>query len=159
MDSPESIRSKKHYPHNVRAIRANRLKPAIRNVLVPRNGIRKEGGSVREPSSDSWELPDSRESVNRKGHESGHLSLKPFCGRRIFIQCRYWEELRFPYEVPNCIPVLDKFLAPIGTEILSSAGAGVWREAPVTFPDSSSVLDKLQSAIFGPSDRSCNSFC
>ena len=31
-------------------------------------------------------------------------------------------------------------------EILSSTGAGVWRKAPMPFPDSSSVLDKFQSA-------------
>ena len=37
--------------HNVRAIRANRLKPAIRNVLVPRNAIRKKGGSVQESAN------------------------------------------------------------------------------------------------------------
>ena len=30
--------------------------------------------------------------------------------------------------------------APMGPEILSSAGAGVWRKAPMAFPDSSSVL-------------------
>ena len=31
-------------------------------------------------------------------------------------------------------------------EILSSTGAGVWRKAPKAFLDSSSVLDKFQSA-------------
>ena len=45
-------------------------------------------------------------------------------------------------------PVLDKNLGPMGPEILSSTGAGVWRKAPLAFPDSSSVLDKFQSAIF-----------
>ena len=40
-------------------------------------------------------------------------------------------------------PVVDKNRAPIGPEMLSSAGAGVWREAPMAFPDSSSVLDKF----------------
>ena len=34
----------------------------------------------------------------------------------------------------------------MGPEILSSTGAGVWRKAPRGFPDSSSVLDKFQSA-------------
>ena len=34
--------------HNVRAIRANRLKPAIRsNLKLPRNAIRKEGVQIR----------------------------------------------------------------------------------------------------------------
>ena len=50
--------------------------------------------------------------------------------------------------VPNRRPVLDKILAPIGPEIISSTGAGVWRKvAPVAFPDSSSVLAKFLSAI------------
>ena len=49
-------------------------------------------------------------------------------------------------KVPNPSPVLDKNRAPMGPEILSSAGAGVWRKAPKGFPDSSSVLDKFQSA-------------
>ena len=47
--------------------------------------------------------------------------------------------------VPNCSPALDKYLAPMGPEILSSSGAGVWTKAPA-LPDSTSVLDKRQSA-------------
>ena len=43
-------------------------------------------------------------------------------------------------------PVPDKNPAPMGPEILSSTEAGVWRKAPKGFPDSSSVLDKFQSA-------------
>ena len=35
----------------------------------------------------------------------------------------------------------------MGPEFLSSAGAGVWRKAPVAFLDSRSVLDKFLSAI------------
>ena len=31
----------------------------------------------------------------------------------------------------------------MGPKILSSTGAGVWRKAPMAFPDSSSVLDKF----------------
>ena len=49
--------------------------------------------------------------------------------------------------VPNPGPVLDKNCAPMGPEILSSTGAGVWRKAPMAFPGSSSALDKFQSAI------------
>ena len=49
--------------------------------------------------------------------------------------------------VAKCSPVLDKNLAPMGPEILSNTRAGVWRKAPKAFPDSSSVLDKFQSAI------------
>ena len=33
--------------------------------------------------------------------------------------------------------------APMGPEVFSSTGAGVWRKAPMAFPDSSSVLDKI----------------
>ena len=49
--------------------------------------------------------------------------------------------------LPDPSPVLDKNHAPMGPEILSSTGAGVWRKAPMAFPDSSSVLDKCQFAI------------
>ena len=49
--------------------------------------------------------------------------------------------------LPDPSPVLDKTRAPMGPEILSSTGAEVWRKAPMAFPDSSSVLDKFQSAI------------
>ena len=45
---------------------------------------------------------------------------------------------------PDPSPVLDKNRAPMGPEILSSTGAGVWRKAPMAFPDSSSVLDMFQ---------------
>ena len=34
----------------------------------------------------------------------------------------------------------------MGPAILSNTGAGVWRKAPMAFPYSSSVLDKVQSA-------------
>ena len=37
----------------------------------------------------------------------------------------------------------------MGPEILSSTGAGVWRKAPMAFPEASSVLDKCRSAISG----------
>ena len=48
--------------------------------------------------------------------------------------------------LPDPIPVLDKNRAPMGPEMSSSTGAGVWRKAPMAFPDSSSVLDEFQSA-------------
>ena len=51
-DSPELIRAngfaEKPIFYDVRAIRANRLKPAIRRLLVPRSAIPKKGGSFRE---------------------------------------------------------------------------------------------------------------
>ena len=51
--------------------------------------------------------------------------------------------------LPDPGPVLDKNRAPMGPEILSNTGARVWRKAPMAFPDSSSALDKLQSAKVG----------
>ena len=65
--SPFCTRPFWRIPNNVRAIRANRLKPAIRNFLPPppRSTIRKKRGSVREPRNDSRESGDSRESANR----------------------------------------------------------------------------------------------
>ena len=44
----------------------------------------------------------------------------------------------------NCSPVLDKYLARMGPDILSNTGAGVWRKAPGALPDSSSLPDKFQ---------------
>ena len=49
--------------------------------------------------------------------------------------------------VPNPSPVLDENRAPMGPEILSSTGTGLLGKAPKGFPDSTSVLDKFQSAI------------
>ena len=52
-DSSESIRANRFAEktnfHNVRAIRTNRLKPAIRNFLAPQSAIRKKRGSVWQP--------------------------------------------------------------------------------------------------------------
>ena len=50
--------------------------------------------------------------------------------------------------LPDPSPVLDKYCAPAGSVLLSSTGAGVWRKAPMAFSDSSSALDKFQSANF-----------
>ena len=55
-----------------------------------------------------------------------------------------------PMRLPDPSPVLDKNRAPMGPEILSSTGAGVWRNAPITFPHSSSELDTFQSANIFP---------
>ena len=55
--------------------------------------------------------------------------------------------------LPDPSPALDKDCAPMGPEILSSTGAGVWRKAPMAFPDSSSVLDKFQSAMQQPPQK------
>ena len=52
--------------------------------------------------------------------------------------------------LPNSSPVLGKNLAPMGSEILSSTGACVWKP-PNAFSDSSSVLDEFQSANRGKS--------
>ena len=54
-----------------------------------------------------------------------------------------------PMRLLDPSPLLDTNCPPIGPETLSSTEAGVWRKAPMAFPDSSSVLDKLQSAKEG----------
>ena len=38
--------------------------------------------------------------------------------------------------LPDRSPILDKNCAPMAPDILSSAGAGVWRKAPMALPDS-----------------------
>ena len=55
---------KPYHSQNVRAIRANRLKPSIRNFFLPEARFAKRG-SARELSGDSHESPDARESANR----------------------------------------------------------------------------------------------
>ena len=65
-------------------------------------------------------------------------------GRPIFIQCG--GNCARPMRLPDPSQVLDKNRAPMGPEILSSTGAGVWGKAPIAFPTSSSVLDQFQSA-------------
>ena len=57
--------------------------------------------------------------------------------------------------VPIPSPALDKNRAPVGPEILSSTGAGVWRKAFKGNPDSRSVLDKFQSAILSSVNCLC----
>ena len=52
IDSRESIRRNKPCFHNVRAIPANRLKPATHNFR-PEMRFEKKGGSIWEPSGDS----------------------------------------------------------------------------------------------------------
>ena len=64
--------------------------------------------------------------------------------RPIFLQ---WGNCARLMRLPDPSPVLDKNRAPMGPDVLSNAVAGVWRKAPIAFPDSSSVLDKFQSAI------------
>ena len=59
------------------AIRANRLKPAIRNVLAARNAIGKKGGSVLEPSGEAI-----RANLRIDSRESSHLSSKVWRSRR-----------------------------------------------------------------------------
>ena len=60
--------------------------------------------------------------------------------------------------LPDPSPVLDKNRAPMGPEMLSSTGAGVCREAPEAFPDSSSVLDRFQSGTLTSYIRSLGRF-
>ena len=55
--------------------------------------------------------------------------------------------------MPNPGPTLDKNLASMGPEILSSVGVGVGRKAPEASPDSNTTLDTFQSAIKGVTGR------
>ena len=84
-------RAEKKSFHNLRAIRVNRLKPAIRNFWPPEARFAKKKGSVWEPCSDSRESGDSRESANRFARigpskfftflkQSPHFEKTPFCG-------------------------------------------------------------------------------
>ena len=70
-------------------------------------------------------------------------------GRPIFIWCGCWGSCPLPMRMPNPNPILNKNLAPMGPESLSSTSAGVWRKAPGALTDSSSALDTFQSATHG----------
>ena len=68
-------------------------------------------------------------------------------GDRFLSSARTGKNCALSMRFPDHNPVLAKNRAPMGPEILSSTGAGVCRKPPQAFPDSSSVLDKFQSAI------------
>ena len=72
-----------------------------------------------------------------------------YMGDRYLSSAGTGKNCALSMRVPNPSPVLDKNRAPMGPEILSSTGAGVWRKAPKGFPDSSFVLDKFQFARTG----------
>ena len=55
--------------------------------------------------------------------------------------------------LPDSSPILDKNRAPMGPEILSSTGAGVWRKAPTAFSFiqcCTSVCDRFRSGRTDP---------
>ena len=87
IDSRESIRRKTYF-HNVQAIRANRLKPAIRNVLVPRNAVREKGFQFGSPQA-LRENQAILANLRIDSSESGHLRFKhirffsDFCQRKV----------------------------------------------------------------------------
>ena len=63
-------------------------------------------------------------------------------------KCALSLSLYLSMRLSNPSLVLDKNRAPMGPEIISNTGAGVWRKAPKPSPDSSSVLDEFQSVIY-----------
>ena len=66
------------YFHNVRAICANHLKPATRNVLVARSATCKKGVRFRKPET-IRENQAVRANLRIDSRESGHLSpVLPF---------------------------------------------------------------------------------
>ena len=78
---------------------------------------------------------------------SEKASPKPKLGDRFLSIAGTGKNYALSARLPDPSPVLDKNLAPMSPEILSSTGAGVWGKAPMAFPDSSSVLDISRSAI------------
>ena len=72
-DSRESTRTDQFAEHNVRAIRANRTKPAICISLVARDAIRKKG--VQSGNPETIRVNQAiRANLQIDSHESGHLS-------------------------------------------------------------------------------------
>ena len=58
-----------------------------------------------------------------------NMQPEPNNGRPILIQCGCWGNCAHPLRLPDPSSALDKNRAPMGPEILSSTGAGVWRKA------------------------------
>ena len=92
-DSREFIRAnrfadkKKPYLHNVRAIRANRLKPALRCCLVPRSAIRKKGVHFGNPET-IRENQMIRANLRIDSCESGRVSSgTPIACSKMTIFC------------------------------------------------------------------------
>ena len=116
--------------------------PTMQQKMLPQNCvlllIRGHGrkGAEKRPQFMVWE---------------GFPCANPLCPPTPFETSDYYPVWALgnyarPMRLPDPSPVLDKNHAPMGPEILSSTRDGVWRKAPMTFPDSSSVLDKFQSA-------------
>ena len=110
----------------------------------------------RSQSANQWHLLTQKFRVlsmlcpRLLGFDSEKSSFGSIHGRPIFIQYGCWGELCLPYEtLPDPRPVLDKNRAPVGQKFYPVLGLWVWRKAPMAFPDSSSVLDKFQSATSG----------
>ena len=82
----------------------------------------------------------------RVGLESVDHTLLKLMGDYFFCSAGTGKNWALSRRVPNRSPVMDKILARMGPEFLSSTGAGVWRKAPVAFLDSSSALDRFLSA-------------
>ena len=55
-------------------------------------------------------------------------------------------------KVSNPSTILDKNCAPMGPDILSSAGAGVWRNRSGASSDSNSILNEFLSVNAAPSN-------
>ena len=77
----------------------------------------------------------------------GHF-FRELLGRPIYpaLELRGLVTCALAVRLPNHSPVLERNRAPMGPEILSRTGAGVWRKAPGAFSDSNSVLVKFHSA-------------
>ena len=75
------------------------------------------------------------------GYAHNHL------GNQCLSSAGTGKNCALPMKVPNPSPGLDKDCTPMGPEMLSNTGSGVWRKAFEAFPNSTSVLDKFQSAI------------
>ena len=68
-------------------------------------------------------------------------------GDRLFSSAGTERTCTFPMRLPDPSPILDKNCVPMGPEFLSNTGGGLWRKVHTAFPDSNSVMDKIQSAI------------
>ena len=130
-----------------------RAKRCWEKVRKPAKGAKRKKGRVK--TGQFFLGNNRRKSPPQNPLQNSNQNLGA-SGRPIFIQCRYWEELRSVYEVSRLQPSTGWKSCTHGSRYFYPVlGLGPGERAPMAFPDSSSVLDKFQSASFAAPNPHC----
>ena len=84
---------------------------------------------------------ENREQQRTLAHCKVWVRWRIVLGNWVVSNASAGRNCALPLKVPNPSPERDKILHPLGSDILQSTGAGVWRKVPRTFPHSMSALD------------------